>query len=698
MLPETEARLAANASVVYRAAAAALRPDPRERISDWAERHRIVPDGASAKPGPWRNEVAPELVEPMDCMSPEHPCEHVLIGKPGQSGGSATAENFIGFIMHRAPGPAMYVGPTVKAAKDWKIEKLDPMIQATAVLSPMKRGVVAPQRSRSGEGSTSDRIVFKGGYLLLAGANSAATLRQHTIRYMVRDDRAGWTDNAEGEGDPVKLSEQRLKTYRVFGLSKLLDISTFLDKGDSFDRDFSAGDLRRYYMACLGCGAVTDWDWEDVEKNPDPPFRARLRCPACGHAHGDADKPQMKAPANGACWIPTAPDADGVVPPKTIPAAEIQSWRDRDTGRTRRSYWMTGVINTFDRLDLIAQKEADAGDDPDLRKPFENLDLGRPYEAKGDGPAWEVLSARREAEWHRGMAPAGVLYSTLSVDVQGDGLYWERVGWGPGKESWAIDHGYLAGETDAPLEGAWPKLDLIVDRGYVLGGARLADDMIGVDSGYNADAVYSWVRRRHNALALKGVDGWSKLPIFRGEAAEIKKTGLSAGKARRFGLMVWLVGTYGLKGALMVYLGRDLKEGVSGAPTGYCHFPADAEEDYFRHLVSEYVKDELTKKGERTRIWEKRGPNHWLDCRVYNMALTHYVGLWAWDEARWARRAAELAETIGSAALDLFEPAVTAVPAARPIAEEDGPAADAPAARPIGRANPALESLIRLTK
>lgn len=701
MLHEVEARLRANAIVASSSLAAGFRPDPRMLVSEWAERYRIVPDIGSM-PGPWRNEVAPYLVEPMDRLSPDDPCEGVVIMKPAQSGGSAVAENWLGFIMHMAPGPAMYIGPTVRAAKDWKVEKLDPTIEATPVLSPSHNGVVAPQRSRSGEGSTADRLKFRGAFLLFAGANSAATLRQHSIRYMVRDDRSGWTDDADGEGDPKVLSDKRLKTYRVFGMSKVLDISTPLFKGADIHRDFENGDRRRWYGACKACGNLTDFDWDMIERNDAPPYRCRVACPSCGEVHTDTDRETMFDPARGACWIPTAPDADGVVPPRTIPLAEAGTWRDRDTGRYAPSYAITGFMSVFERWETIAREEDEAGDDPELLRPFVTTTLGWPYEPKGEGPDWEVLSARRDPELVRGELPVGALYITLAVDVQGDGLYWERIGWGPGKQSWLIDYGYLSGETDVALEGAWSKLDRIVENGTRFAGRRLADDLIGVDAGYNSEPVYEWVRRRPNALALKGEDGWSKLPIFKAQTPDVKKRGRSAGKAKRFGIKVWLVGTWGIKGALMVYLGREIAQGEAGAPTGYCRFPRDTEEEYFRQLVSEYVR-QVEEKGETVRRWEKRGPNHWLDCRVYNFALTHHAGLWAWDEKRWDRRAADLAELTRGAAGDLFDNAPLAVPSAGPTpGDDDGsepvPAGAAAPARPIESRDDGLDALASLNR
>lgn len=668
---QSERRIRDNGRAVYRGAALGIRPDPSELVSDWAERYRVVPDMGSL-PGPWRNRVAPYLVEPMDACSPDDPTPEVTIEKPSQSGGSAVAENWIGFIMHRTPGPAMYIQATIKAARDWVQEKLNPTISATPVLAPEKGGVVAPQKSRSGEGTTSERIRFRGGYLLLGGANSAASLRQHSIKFMVRDDLSAWTDNADNEGNPVDLSEARLKTYKVFGLSKALNVSSPKFKGDKFDAMHKRSDCRRFYMACKSCGALTDYDWEDVQKAEAPPYKSHLVCPACGEKHFEGDKLGMQLPESGACWIPTAPDADGVLPPKTIMPAEREAWRLRDTGRFTKSYTITGVMNVFDRWDDIAASDAAAGDDPEKRQPFENTVLGRPYEPKGDGPQWETIAARKEGDWHRGQLPAGALYITLTADVQGDGIYWSYLGWGPGKRCWHIDHGFLAGPTDEPLAGAWPKLDLIAEHGVSFGGVRLAADMIAVDSGYNADAVYQWVRRRHNALAIKGDDGWSKPPISRAKTAEVRTHGLSAGKAKQYGIKVWMIGTWSIKATLILFLGKVPKEGGVGLPTGYQHFAADTEELYFRHLTSEFIQT-VEEDGQQIRKFAQRGPNHWLDCFTYGYALTHFTGLWAWSDERWEARARELTEMTQPAQADMFGAPGTAVAIALPVDEETQP-------------------------
>jgi phage terminase large subunit GpA-like protein len=55
-----------------------------------------------------------------------------------------------------------------------------------------------------GDGSTKKKIKFarSNGYVLLAGANSAAGLRQRTVRYAIEDDLDQWPDDLDGQGSP----------------------------------------------------------------------------------------------------------------------------------------------------------------------------------------------------------------------------------------------------------------------------------------------------------------------------------------------------------------------------------------------------------------------------------------------------------------------------------------------------------------
>ena len=183
------AALRTNANGLDKSIASGLRPPPDMWLSEWTTKFRRFADDDPI-PGPWRHSTAPELVEIMDSMSPQDPCEEAAIIKCAQSGGSASAENWIGFISDLAPGPMLFVQATLKAALDWAAEKFWPMVENTPRLNPERGGTIRAQGTPDGNGSTKSKIRFSRskGFVLLAGANSAASLRQRTVRYAVEDD------------------------------------------------------------------------------------------------------------------------------------------------------------------------------------------------------------------------------------------------------------------------------------------------------------------------------------------------------------------------------------------------------------------------------------------------------------------------------------------------------------------------------
>ena len=79
-----------------------------------------------------------------------------------------------------------------------------------------------------------------------------------------------------------------------------------------------------------------------------------------------------------------------------------------------------------------------------------------------------------------------------------------------------------------------------------------------------------------------------------------------------------------------------LAEGAETEPPGTCHHGRWLEENYFTQITAEYLTDENF-RGRQRKIWKQRGPNHFLDCRIYNLALADYVGLSRMTSDEWAQ-------------------------------------------------------------
>ena len=160
-----------------------MRPDPDLTVSEWADQHRSLSSRASAEPGRYRTARTPYLREIMDALSPRHPAQRISFMKAAQVGATEAGNNWIGFVIHHAPGPMLAVLPTVEMAKRTSRGRLDPLIED----SPALRERVKPARSRDAGNSMLSKE-FPGGILVLTGANSATGLRSMPARYIFLDE------------------------------------------------------------------------------------------------------------------------------------------------------------------------------------------------------------------------------------------------------------------------------------------------------------------------------------------------------------------------------------------------------------------------------------------------------------------------------------------------------------------------------
>jgi phage terminase large subunit GpA-like protein len=144
----------------------ALGPERQLSVSEWADRHRILPP-TSAEPGPWRTARTPYLAEIMDALSTGSTFERVVLMKGAQLGATEAALNWLAYIIEHAPGIALLVMPSLDMARRNTRTRLDPMIAATPALAER----ISAPRSRDAF-NTGFTKSFPGGMLIMTGANS----------------------------------------------------------------------------------------------------------------------------------------------------------------------------------------------------------------------------------------------------------------------------------------------------------------------------------------------------------------------------------------------------------------------------------------------------------------------------------------------------------------------------------------------
>jgi phage terminase large subunit GpA-like protein len=248
---------------------AGLKPDPVLTVSEWADENRYLSQKAASEPGKWRTSRTPYLRDIMDDLSVVSPVKRVVFMKGAQVGGTEAGNNWLGYIIHHAPAPILFVQPTVDIAKRLSKQRLAPMFEESPALSER----IAPSRERD-SGNTVLMKEFQGGVLIITGANSAAGLRSMPIRFLFLDEVDAYPGDVDGEGDPVQLAEKRTTT---FSRRKVFLVSTPTVKDVSrIEREYLNSDQRRFFVPCPHCGNMDWMRWSNLKWDECDPKSARL--------------------------------------------------------------------------------------------------------------------------------------------------------------------------------------------------------------------------------------------------------------------------------------------------------------------------------------------------------------------------------------------------------------------------------------
>jgi phage terminase large subunit GpA-like protein len=548
-----------------------LRPPPDLTVSAWADQERRLSAEASLEAGRWLTSRAEYQRGIMDAVS-DPSVRQVVAMTSAQVGKSEILLNVVGYFVDQDPSPILMLQPTVEMAESFSKDRLAPMLRDT----PALRGKVADPRARD-SGNTTLHKRFPGGHVTLAGANSPASLASRPIRVVLCDEVDRYPPSAGSEGDPVSLAIKRSATWwnRVVVLT-----STPTVKGSSrIELAYGQSDQRRYFIPCAHCGHEQTLEWERVVYPPETPREAAYACAQCGTAWTEGDR--LKSILRGA-WRATAPFT-GVA-----------------------GFHLSELYSPWRSLGEVATDYEAAKGDPETHRVWFNTSLGLPFEEVGERADTGGLQAR--AEDYCAEIPDGVAVLTAGVDVQGDRLEVEVVGWGAGEESWSIAYEVLPG---VPSEA-----DVWRDLGeYLATTWRRADGRpfgvaaTGLDTGYLIRRVYEFcaTQRGQYVWPLKGMAG--ARPVVESGLRRAKRVAAIAAKGK---FRPFVVGVDEAKLTLYRRIAKVAKPGP-----GYVHVPIGRDEEWFAQLTAE----QLMPRANGVREWVKLRPrNEALDCRVYAYA------------------------------------------------------------------------------
>lgn len=585
-----------------------LAPDPLLTVSQWADANRVLSTITSAEAGRWKTSRTPYLREIMDNLSVTSPYTEIAFMKGTQVGATEIGNNWIGYVIDYAPGPMLSVMPRVEDAKKNSKIRIQPLIDSC----PRLRDKVKDAKSRD-SGNTLLLKEFPGGILALTGANSAAGLRSMPVRYLFLDEEDAYPGDVDGEGDPIDLAKKRTDTFS--SKKKIFHVSTPTIEGRSkIEGIFNKTDQRYYFVPCPECEHYQFFQWQQIKWERGKPETVYYEC------ENEKCKYKIKN------WQKTR-------------MLERGEWRATSISNNSKliGYHLSGLyspVGWFSWEDAVIQWEA-AHNPKNIEKlkTFINTVLGETWKDKGEAPEWKKLYQRRE-NYGMNTLPKGVLFLTVGADVQGDRIECEIVGWGRNKISWSIDYRVFHGDTSRIDSRPWMELQSVLGELWTASnGSELPIKLMAVDSSWNTQVVYSWVRQfpLSKVIAIKGSDFQSSI-ISHGTKVDIK---LKGRPVKRNALKLFTLGVSIIKQEVYGWLKQEAPIDTEATPYGFCHFP-EYDDEHFKRLTSETLETKWV-KGKKKYEWVANGRNEQLDCRVYARAAASMFGIDRFKEPRWTR-------------------------------------------------------------
>ena len=603
----------------------------RLTVSDWARAKRYLPAELTTKPGNYDPDYTPYLIEPMDRLSASDPCRKLVVMKGAQvCFTTGILENFIGYTIEHDPSGFLYMSADADLTKLGMELKVDRMLH----FSGLKHLLGAADGSTKRSGDTAMRKEFPGGFLMAAGARNPGKLRSTAVRKGALDECDGMPLVIGGigaeEGSPVDLFEKRTDTYR--SSRKILYGSTPLVTQTSVIYPlFMLGDQRRYYVPCRHCGEMQVLEWHGVREDKTPfgfvydydkhgqliEESVAYECKHCTKWFYNYDKSWFLPRGE---WRPHA--------------------RTQEPGLT--SYHIPAFLSPVGMYDWagIIQKWVKAWDDSNDRprdhiklRAFYNLERGLPWEERGESPKFERVQQHRRAVYTSGTVPnaaaiketgAPVILLTCAVDVHGDRLDVEVLGWCQNRQTYSIDWLNFGGDIDdlGPL-GPWGGLRKLLEDTTYSGddGREYSIQTTLIDCGHKADTVHQFCTQY--SAGVYPIMG-RELPVKGAQFREFNEF------ESKFGNRGYNITATLYKDRLAGWLKFDW-EADQLQPLGYPNYPSDYRDDFFRQYEAE-EKVEITEAVTRRRLgfrWRQRGQqaNHAWDCRVYGMAAFDLIVL-----------------------------------------------------------------------
>ncbi len=654
------------------AALPAIAPIKRMTVSEWAAKERKLLDNGSIVP--WRNDVVPYMVEPMDMLSSRRFRGLALVGPARTGKTDSLILNKIGQGIVCDPCDMRVIHMDQAAAREFSVKKVSNLIRNCPSVS-----------ERQAKGRNADNIYdkrFLGNMMLDIGWPVIAKFSASDIPVMLLTDYDRMPDDIDDEGNPFELATKRTQTFGSRGMAvaesspgrPLLDEDWKPSKAaphmapptTGILEVYNKGTRGRFYWTCPDCSEIFEpdfplLDYPDEGTPAERGAQAVLICPHCGGVVEPKHKRELNLSGQ---WLHETGDG------RLVPIDD-EDVRETDIV----SYWIKGAVAAFQSWAslvskyLAAEEGFERNRDETSLKTTINVDQGHPYKPRSAGSGSDISAEglkEKSADYDLSVAPGQTRFLTVQVDVQKRYFLVHVDAWGPGLERWAIDRFEIHSPPDSspnPKKRAidparygedWDALFDLLEKIYPIVGTEygIRPAALIVDAGGEAGVTknaYAFYRKSkkegliRRVFLAKGMPGWK---VDRAKEVEPEK---EQGKRVKGSTDLRLihVGTWRLKSEVVGSLSRR-----DPGPSAY-HLTTQLPDQVFE----EFCAERQTVSGWELRRGQKR--NEALDCSVYGLALVIVLKAekFDWDNPpMWAAKIEENSFAVRIDAADEHEP------------------------------------------
>ncbi len=554
---------------------------------EWAKKHVKVPEGP-AKGAAYNPDLAPYFPPLWDLLFDPHLRTLYIVAGP-QIGKTLFGQIFLARRAVEYPGPMQVWLPDEDLSEEWFDKKIIPLFEG----SPSLRRKLSNDRYAIGK----TEITLENGSSILARWSGSKSKRAA----LSARDALGDEPDLYQTGSHKDYHE-RLRAFK--GIYKEL----YTGKPIGFEDESwiwgqrSEADIRLHYEACCpACSTFQKMQFEKIkvpegERDRTKIRREKLAWYECEHCQFRwTDKVRNSAVRRGRWMADKAIDRPGVA------WAHLPSWN---------SPWVS--------LSTVMSEWFEAQGNPEKMKAWWNGFAAQPMNTVVTETDEDQLRKFMVPEMPPLVVPDRACAVTISVDMQKDHFYYSTAahGFNPGtefeREDWIIDQGKVSDFKDLQ--------ELIFKSSFRQDGSDrlLSVWRAGVDTGGGKNKwedqsrpvqLYNWLLKQPRGIVV-GTKGMSR----RTPGVLVKSTiqeKFPNGKPMKHGLALYFIDTVAFKDLLFWRLGEDSTEPIC--------FHGKTSDAYFRQIVSE---KKVIEKGKH--IWKQVRANHWLDCLVGHLAMTHF--------------------------------------------------------------------------